>query len=266
MNMKRYAVMGNPIEHSLSPFIHQEFARQSGILIEYERILLQEKHVNQQVMDFFATGGRGLNITLPGKERAFMLCDKVTKRCQTAGASNTLWMSAGALMGDNTDGIGLLRDLQRHVNIADARILLLGAGGAARGIIAPLLSLKPQQLTVINRNYDRACQLQQTFPDISVSDWQTPGAGYDLIVNATSAVFTGTKQMLNEQIFSAKPFCYDLSYHANQTTSFISLCQRFGCQTRDGLGMLVEQAAEAFFIWHQIKPDTAGMVEYLRTP
>ena len=195
-----------------------------------------------------------------------MLCDKVTKRCQTAGAANTLWMSEGKLKGDNTDGVGLLCDLQRHINITEARILLLGAGGAARGIIAPLLSLKPQQLTVTNRNYNRAWQLQQTFPDVSVSYWHTPGESYDLVINATSAVFDDSKRMLNETIFGKTPFCYDLSYHAGQDTSFIRLCKRFGCQTTDGLGMLVEQAAEAFFIWHHIKPDTAEILKYLRTP
>ncbi|MDP3705742.1 MAG: shikimate dehydrogenase [Legionellaceae bacterium] len=253
--VSRYAVMGNPVQHSLSPIIHQLFAEQTGCQLQYDKIQIDLDSFEQQVRDFFNAGGQGLNITLPCKQRAFAMCDKVTDRCLQARAANTLWQKAGKLHADNTDGIGLLRDLRRHMDLSGKRILLLGAGGAARGILGPLLDALPAKLTIANRTLTTALELQDDFkqrPYVSNMDELTPE--YDLIINATSASFGGTFLELPAHVIGHAALCYDLSYGTSEATPFVDKARRLGCFALDGLGMLIEQAAEAFFIWHGVMP------------
>jgi shikimate dehydrogenase len=263
---KRYAVMGNPIAHSLSPLIHQQFAQQSQINLSYEKIEIDLASFEQQVLQFFAQGGKGLNITLPCKQRAFAMANVVTNRCAQAQAANTLWMHAGKLHADNTDGVGLMRDLRRHLELADKRILLLGAGGAARGILAPLIAAKPAILTLANRSLDKAMALQKEFPQITTTcSYTSLDQPFDIIINATSASLTAQNLALPAMVTMEKPFCYDLAYSQKGMTPFVAWAHSQHCNAIDGLGMLVEQAAEAFFIWHQIMPETDCVLHHLRT-
>ena len=266
--MPRYAVMGYPIAHSLSPTIHHLFAEQTGKTVLYEKIEIDLPHFEQQVMDFFAQGGMGLNITLPCKERAFAMSDDKSGRCLKAGAANTLWMKNARLQADNTDGIGLIRALQRHVELPQKTILVIGAGGAVRGILGPLLENRPQTLVVANRTIEKALALQQHFPKMSICSLDNlshhPACGqFDLIINATSASLGEQSVALPEAILANKPFCYDLAYNRHQDTAFIEWVKSQGCAARDGIGMLVEQAAEAFFIWHGIMPDAKSVLDKL---
>ncbi|QRN02651.1 shikimate dehydrogenase [Legionella sp. MW5194] len=261
--VNRYAVMGHPVAHSLSPFIHEQFALQSGVSLSYEKIAVEPGYFVTAVQDFFAAQGKGLNVTLPFKEEAYQLAEQVTPRCRQARAANTLWMKEGHLHADNTDGIGLIRDLKTHMSLADKRVLILGAGGAARGIIAPLLAEGIGGLTVTNRNLHRAKDLQADFPSIHCQAWGS-SAPFDLLINATSA---GTRQeeiTWPEGAIKAESFCYDLSYTLQGCTSFVTWARQRGCGASDGLGMLVEQAAEAFFIWHGLFPERAAVLARLR--
>ena len=260
----RYAVMGNPIAHSLSPMIHQLFATQTGRKLSYEKIEIDLSRFEQQVHDFFNQGGKGLNITLPCKQRAFAMAEHQSARCQQAKAANTLWMKAGKLHADNTDGIGLCRDLARRVNLAGKTILLLGAGGAASGILGPLLASNLARLTIANRTFETAQALQQDFPQATCCPLaDVASLSYDVIINATSASLNGQCIQLPEVLLSKQPLCYDLAYHKNGITPFVAWARTLGCVAIDGLGMLVEQAAEAFFIWHGVMPDTAPVFTLL---
>jgi shikimate dehydrogenase len=261
-NQSRYAVMGNPIAHSLSPLIYQSFAAQTGRSLSYEKILVAEDVFEFQVMDFFIQGGQGLNITLPFKQRAFAMADIITPRCQQAKAANTLWMKKGHLYADNTDGIGLITDLARYLDLGAKKVLLVGAGGAARGIIAPLLAAKIAQLTVTNRTEERTRALQADFPQIICCHPTELHANYDLIINATSASLVEKTMPFSASLLQTPACCYDLAYSAKGDTAFIAWAREQGCQAVDGLGMLVEQAAEAFFIWQGIKPDTTSLLSY----
>lgn len=257
MSLRRYAVMGHPVEHSLSPMIHQHFARQLGIDLVYERILGEDAGFEQQVLDFFQSDGRGLNITLPFKERAFAMATVASERARKARSANTLWWQDGALHADNTDGAGLVRDLGRYRPLVNQSLLILGAGGAARGIIAPLLAAEVASVTLMNRDPRRAQALQADFPDIRTAAWlQTAGElVFDLIINATSSSLTGEPLLLTRELGHYKAFCYDLSYDLDNATPFVASARAQDCPAVDGLGMLVEQAAEAFAIWHGIQPD-----------
>lgn len=258
--------MGNPIEHSLSPIIHQHFAKTIGCELRFEKILIDLAQFEDQVHTFFNSGGRGLSITLPCKTRAFSISDVKTERCIIAGAANTLWLKENKLYADNTDGIGLLRDLTRYIELNNKHILLLGAGGAAQGIIGPLLSTNPTQLTVINRTINKANILQLQFPGIKVGSFEDlvqDKPPYDIIINATSASLTKTPLLLPPSLMAKKPFCYDLAYQKGKPTSFVAQARSFGCQAVDGIGMLVEQAGEAFFIWHSVRPNTASVLAAL---
>jgi len=253
-NSARYAVIGQPISHSLSPIIHQQFAAQFGIALTYDRIEGDENRFDDQVIAFFKAGGQGLNITLPFKERAFAMAEVSTKRCQQAKAANTLWMQNGRLHADNTDGVGLMNDLNRYVSLDNKYVIILGAGGAARGIIGPLLDAKIANLTVINRDQSKALALQQDFPSIQIATWETL-ARTDLLINATSAGLSGKPLAIPDRLWQSKPVCYDLSYAKTGATAFVAMAKQQGCIALNGLGMLIEQAAEAFKIWHGIKPD-----------
>ncbi|GGI84382.1 shikimate dehydrogenase [Legionella impletisoli] len=283
----RFAVMGNPIAHSLSPIIHQQFAAQTGQTIIYEKRLILPDEFEQQAHDFFKNGGKGLNITLPYKFEAFSLCQQLTERAKKAQAVNTLWMSGGKLHGDNTDGIGLLRDLQRYLDVRTQSILVLGAGGAASGVIPALLSQTPH-VTLVNRTQRKAEQLKTRFPNLTILDYdalnlssdfnseasheltvrsrksEEIGFTYDLLINATSASLLDEPLPIPKSIWKAKPFCYDLAYQLGEDTSFVQAAKKEGCHAVDGLGMLVEQAAESFFIWFGIQPEVQPVLASLK--
>ena len=260
----RFAVMGNPIAHSLSPTVHRLFAEQTGCVLTYEKMKIDLPDFERQVVRFFHEGGRGLNITQPFKQRAFQLGQDKTARCVTAGAANTLWRNeAGRLQADNTDGVGLLRDLAQYIDLAGKRILLLGAGGAARGILAPLLDAGLESLTVANRTYETARALCQAFAEPSVltycdmADLRKP---FDLILNATSV----SPMALPPRLIVPTTVCYDLGYQQQGSTPFVAWARAQGGVGIDGLGMLVEQAAEAFSIWHGVMPDVVSVLFHLK--
>ena len=260
----RFAVMGNPIEHSLSPLIHQYFAQQTGISIAYQKILVELGDFPSQVANFFAEGGTGLNVTLPFKQEAYGLALVRTSRCREALAANTLWIKENELHADNTDGVGLLRDLRRHVNLTNSRVLVLGAGGAARGIIAPLLASGIASLTIFNRTVEKAKALKEDFSGIDYVASLSAKDSYDLIINATSAGIHQTSWTWELGCSMPTAFCYDLSYSLQDQTPFVKWAQDQGCFAVDGLGMLVEQAAEAFSIWHGVFPETMPVLAGLR--
>ncbi|MDR3442180.1 MAG: shikimate dehydrogenase [Legionella sp.] len=261
---QRFAVVGNPIDHSLSPVIHQYFAKQTKVQLTYEKIKGEDSSFEQQVSDFFAQDGKGLNITLPFKQRAFAMAAQVTERCKQAGSANTLWMSNQQLHADNTDGIGLTRDLSHHIYLPGKRVLILGSGGAARGIIYPLLENHLASLTVATRTAATAEEFQQAFPQVFCCSLDKLTGAFDLVINATSASLTDEFIALPEECLAQKPLCYDLSYKQQQATVFMHHARDLGCVAMDGLGMLVEQAAEAFFIWHGIKPAGQEVLNCLR--
>lgn len=258
------AVIGNPIAHSLSPVIHQHFARQAGLLLLYEKIKGDAQQVEAQIERFFTHGGKGLNITLPFKQRAFAMAADASSRAMRAKSANTLWMHSGKLHADNTDGIGLIRDLNHHLDLAGKTILLLGAGGAARGVLGPLLDAPIASLTVVNRTMEKARALVREFPGLCCVSLTELDSGFDVIINATSASLTASEDDLPPSFFEGTPFCYDLTYNAKAPTSFVAAARRHQCEAVDGLGMLVEQAAESFFIWHGFKPLTAAVLKFLR--
>ncbi|MEO6959312.1 MAG: shikimate dehydrogenase [Burkholderiaceae bacterium] len=269
----RYAVIGNPIEHSRSPFIHEQFARQLGIALDYEKIKAPVDDFAATVGQFFSEGGSGLNVTLPFKEQAAILAPRLGKRARLAGAVNTLWMEQGLLHGCNTDGVGLLNDLRRlGLALQDKKILLVGAGGAAKGIILPLLAAGCARLRIINRTPARALELQahvvQQRPELaaalSAGGLNDANGQWDLVVNATSSSLGRSPPSLSPDIYAPGALAYDLMYAA-EPTSFMQQAQRDGAEnTADGLGMLVGQAAESFAIWHGAMPDTEPVLAVLR--
>jgi len=270
------AVVGNPIEHSRSPAIHQQFAEQTGIKLLYDRILSPLDGFSQTVHAFFAAGGRGLNVTVPFKIEAWELARAhLSTRAALAQAVNTLWTEDGTLHGCNTDGVGLVHDLKRLGALhADARILLIGAGGAARGALGPLLEAGCAKLHVINRTALRAHELvaqhQQASPVApgkltagSLEETGTPGI-WDLVINTSSSSLEGQAPAVATGLYSKNAWAYDMMYGA-KATPFMLQAQRDGAaNTSDGLGMLVGQAAESFRIWHGIRPDMAPVLTHLR--
>lgn len=239
--------MGNPIAHSLSPDIHRQFAQSAGLDLEYVRILV-ESDFEFHVRHFFKTGGHGLNITAPYKAEAFALSDVQTKRCQDAQAANTLWMQEGKIYADNTDGVGLCRCLSHHVDLAHARVLIIGSGGAARGIINPLLE-SHANIVVTNRTLEKAHQLKNVFSyNVDVISFDHASNDFDVILNA--ATLNLDIKQLPAIWLQNKPLCYDLAYHESGITPFVTWARLHGCEAQDGYDMLVEQAAESFFIWH----------------
>lgn len=260
-----FAVMGNPVAHSLSPFIHQRFAEQTAIQLTYRKIQVTDTDFEFQVNSFFAEAGKGLNITLPFKERAYQMAIIQMPRCQQAKAANTLWVSEGRLYADNTDGTGLINDLRNYLDLVGKKVLILGAGGAARGIVGPLLTANIAQLTVANRTEEKLRQLIADFPAINYANLNNIQGNYDLIINATSASLTETNLYLPTSILRKDTLCYDLTYNIKINTPFVAWALAAGASAVDGLGMLVEQAAEAFFIWHGVKPtDTNAVITELR--
>ena len=270
-NPDRYAVIGHPVGHSRSPFIHARFAAQTGQSLTYTTIDAAPDDFPAAARRFFSAGGKGLNVTVPHKEAALELVDELTPRAQRAGAVNTLAIRAGGqgLLGDNTDGAGLARDLlnNHRIMIAGRRVLLLGAGGAARGVLAPLLGLKPSDLTVVNRNVDRARELVERFRDLgklrAIGYEKLGGEPYDIVINATAASLAGELPALPAGIVDSRSICYDMAY-GREDTPFVRWAWERGCaRALMGLGMLVEQAAESFHLWHGVRPDTASVLSEL---
>jgi shikimate dehydrogenase len=260
----RYAVFGNPIAHSKSPRIHALFAAQTRQDLSYEAILAPLDGFADAVRGFVAAGGKGANVTVPFKEEAFRLATELSPRAQAAGAVNTLSFAGTAIRGDNTDGAGLVRDLTANLGcrLADARILLLGAGGASRGVILPLLEAKPAVLFVANRTAAKAEQLAAAFNIEGGGFEALAGRAFDLVINATSAGLSDAALPLPAGVFAPGCLAYEMLY--GRETPFMAQARAAGCQVADGLGMLVEQAAEAFFVWRGVRPDTAPVLAELR--
>ncbi len=268
----RYAVMGNPIAHSKSPRIHAMFAGQTGQSLHYEALLVAEDGFADAVSEFlYGSGGKGLNITVPFKQEAWQLADRLSERAEPAGAVNTLMLENGALYGDNTDGAGLVRDLthNRGVTLKNKRILMLGAGGAARGVILPLLNEQPATLHIANRTVSRALELAEHFSPhgkLGASGFDTLQDDFDIVINATAAGLDDEVPPLPDSIIGQHSICYDMMY-ASGPTAFVRYCKaRDAKQAIDGLGMLVEQAAESFRLWRGVRPDTQPVIAELRKP
>ncbi len=268
----RYAVFGNPVAHSRSPEIHARFAAQTGQAVVYDRILAPRDGFVAALDEFQRAGGRGCNVTLPFKGVAFELADTRSERAARARAVNTLRFEAdGTRFGDNTDGVGLLRDLvvNHGLRLEGRRLLLLGAGGAARGILAPLLAERPARLIIANRTAERAVELAASFTDLGPVSGGGFGvlageAPFDLILNATAAGVAGETPALPETVLAKGGWCYDL-YYAAEPTPFLRWAAAHGAaRALDGLGMLVEQAAESFYLWRGVRPETAPVIEALR--
>jgi len=267
----RYAVMGNPIEHSKSPLIHRLFAEQTGQNLVYEAILVEPEGFAEAVTNFAGNAGKGLNITVPFKQEAWQIAEELSERAQRAGAVNTLKIgNGGKLSGDNTDGVGLVRDLTRNLGLtlSGKQLLVLGAGGAVRGILAPLLEQKPARLLIANRTVERAEQLATEFSDLGKLQGcgfaDLKGTHFDIVINATAAGLQGQVPDLPDGIIDSDSCCYDLMY-ASAPTAFVRYARQHGVPAAfDGLGMLVEQAAESFRIWRGIAPETAPVIAALR--
>ena len=260
----RYAVFGNPIAHSKSPRIHAQFAAQTGQDLRYEAILAPRDGFAAAVHVFVAAGGKGANVTVPFKEEAFRLAAELTPRAQAAGAVNTLSFDGERIRGDNTDGAGLVRDIEANLGVAIAgrRILLLGAGGAARGVILPLQERQPATLFVANRTAEKAERLAAEFRIAGGGFEALAGDAFDLVINATSAGLSDAVLPVPTSAFAPGCLAYEMLY--GRETPFMAQARAAGAQVADGLGMLVEQAAEAFFIWRGLRPETGPVLGNLR--
>lgn len=267
----RYAVFGNPISHSKSPAIHAAFAAQTGDAMSYEAILAENGRFLHEIRAFAAAGGKGANVTVPFKEEAFAAADTLSARARRAGAVNTLIFAEGRIAGDNTDGAGLVSDLKTNLglDLRGRRILLLGAGGAARGVLAPLLAEHPESLFLANRTADKAAEVAEQFADLGVridggGFDALAGRSFDLVVNATSASLSGRLPPLPDGLFAEGSTAYDMMY-GKEETPFLAFARSQGAAlSADGLGMLVEQAAEAFFVWRGRRPDTRPVLRQLK--
>lgn len=275
MKMDRYAVIGNPVAHSKSPLIHAAFARQTGQTMSYEALLAPLDGFAAAVARFCVEGGRGLNVTVPFKLEAHALTPRHSARAAAAGAANTLIFDDLGVLADNTDGVGLVRDLTHNLAtpLHGRRILLLGAGGAARGALLPLLEQQPLQLAIANRTAARAEALVDLFReqastatvDLAASTFSAlDGLDFDIIINATAASLSGQIPDLPAALYGRAALAYDMMY-APDDTPFMAAARRHGAtRVADGLGMLVEQAAESFFVWRGVQPDTQPVLASLR--
>ena len=267
----QYAVMGNPINHSKSPQIHRAFAQETGQNIDYSAIHVDVGGFAQAVSHFQGHGGKGLNVTVPFKLEAWKLADSLSERAKRAGAVNTLVLEKdGRIRGDNTDGIGLVNDIIGHLKwqIADQKVLILGAGGAARGVLGPILDNQPELVFIANRTASRAVDLASLFADMGTIE----GGGYealvdrqfDLIINATAASLQGEVPPLPDDVLTPEGCCYDMMY-GDKPTAFMQWAQLHGAANiSDGLGMLVGQAAESFKLWRGVSPSVAPVIEAIR--
>jgi len=266
--MMKLCVFGNPIHQSRSPEIHHNFAATCGIKVSYEKCLVPLDEFEQTVHQFIAEGGNGANVTVPFKEEALALCTHLSDRAKAAGAVNTLSFVKGEIHGDNTDGVGLVNDLlNKGVKLEGVKILVIGAGGAAKGVILPLLANNPRSITVINRTEEKAERLVAQFNDERLTAnglaFEVSEA-FDVVINATSASLSKNAIALPAAAIANCTTCYDMVYSAEQTT-FLSYCEQQGAkQTIDGLGMLVGQAAESFNIWTGTQPDAEATLSFVR--
>src|SRR5688572_24825236 len=268
----QYGVVGHPISHSWSPFIHGLFAKQTDQALVYRLYDIAPENFRAQVLEFFTRGGRGLNVTVPHKEAAAELANELTVRADRAGAVNTLILNQDHnLIGDNTDGHGLVTDLTKNHGLAitNERLLVLGAGGATRGVIEPLLGLGPTEIVIANRTADRAVNLASLFSDLGA----VRGCGFedvgddpfDVIINATAAGLSGSVPNVAGSVIASHSVCYDMSY-SKSATPFVAWAIEQGCaRAHKGWGMLVEQAAEAFTLWRGVRPDTEPVLTALGT-
>jgi len=260
---ERYAVIGNPVAHSRSPWIHAAFARLTAQDIEYSRIEAPLQGFERAVREFHAAGGRGLNVTLPFKAQAFDYCRSVSARAKAARVVNTLVLDRGH--GDNTDGVGLVNDLTQHLGLALAgkAVLLLGAGGAAQGVIGALLDARVGRLVVANRTESKAHALAALHAGVTACALDAlAGQSFDIAINATSAGLAGAAPALPAGVLRRHMLAYDMVY--GRDTPFLAAARAAGADTRDGLGMLVEQAAESFFVWRGVRPPTRPVLDELR--
>ena len=273
MTADRYAVVGNPVAHSRSPAIHAAFARQTGEAVDYGRILCPLDGFEAAVRGFAASGGRGCNVTVPFKFEAPRLAAQCSPRALLAAAANTLRFDTGGWFADNTDGIGLVRDIEHNagVPLAGRRVLLVGAGGAAAGVLGPLLAARPAEVVVANRNVDKALALvarhaawaQAHGVRLGAAGLTAPGTGFDVLLNASASSLQGEASPVHPDVLAAGALALDLMYGA-AAAPFLAWARAAGASAHDGLGMLVEQAAESFFIWRGVRPNTAPVLHELR--
>lgn len=270
---QKFAVFGNPIEHSKSPPIHQRFASQFNLDIDYQKILSTPEAFADDIRLFFANGGIGCNVTVPFKEQAFALCDALTATAKTAGAVNTLYRDTeGKLWGHNSDGAGLVNDLRKNhdVEIENANILIIGAGGATRGILEPLIANQPSDITLANRTIAKADTLSQEFASMFPvrtvgNDLSEYRGAADLVINATSASLSSQLPISKVEVIAAHTICYDLAYGVEPTTFLQWTAHNGAAKSIDGKGMLIEQAAVSFYTWTNRQPDTAPVIDWLAT-
>ena len=270
---KHFAVIGNPIHHSLSPQIHSAFAKEAGLHIDYEAVLSPLDEFKNTIHKLIAKKLSGANVTLPFKKEAYELASQHSNHAKIAEAVNTLEFKDDQIIGHNTDGIGLVRDLEQNLNIylKSKKILIIGAGGAAEGVIYSMLEKKPSELILTNRTIEKSNVIQNKM-DVHTKSFDVnlnvieiakcPHQYFDVIINATSAGLNNTELGIDHKVFHEGSLAYEMVY--GKETFFIEQAQSQGSKTSDGLGMLVEQAAEAFFIWHHIKPQTKSVIESLR--
>lgn len=270
-DVDKYAVFGNPIKHSKSPQIHSQFAEQTGEQLLYRSHQVDLGKFSDAARSFFDNGGRGLNITVPFKLDAYDFADVLSDRARLAGAVNTLALQDdGLIYGDNTDGTGIVRDIHKNLDwqIADKRLLLLGAGGAVRGILEPLLKKKPALIVIANRTVEKAQQLAADFSglgDVRGCSYEAlNGNQFDLVINGTSASLAGELPPLPSNLLSSEGCCYDMMYGAAPTPFMHWSAENMAWATADGLGMLVEQAAESFCIWRGQRPQTRPVIDAIR--
>jgi shikimate dehydrogenase len=268
----KYAVFGNPIKHSKSPLIHAAFAEQCGQDIQYRAVRVESDDFFGAAKRFFDGGGAGLNITVPFKTDAYQFADSLSERAERAGAVNTLIAdAAGSIRGDNTDGVGLVRDMIANLgwSVQGQRLLIIGAGGAVRGVLEPLLRERPKRVLMVNRTEARAAQLAAEFTDLG----PIVGGGYslladsqfDLVINASSAGLSGEMPELPSEVLTERSCCYDMVYGAEPTPFMRWSAHHAAWAVADGLGMLVEQAAESFYLWRGVRPETRPVINQLRS-
>ena len=268
--LDQYAVMGNPIAHSKSPFIHSLFARQTGQNLNYHSLLVDVNKFESSVREFVKNNGKGLNITVPFKQQAWELVDERSRCAEKAGAVNTISVKElGYLIGDNTDGVGLVNDLQNNLNFSlkDKKILVLGAGGAVRGVLGPMLEQEPETIWVANRTVSKAQVLENLFSEDGsikgVGFDDLSGLDFDLVINGTAASLSGDLPPIPATAVK-NACCYDMMYAKTDTVFMAWAKEQAARQVWDGLGMLVEQAAESFFIWRGVRPETGNVIKQVR--
>jgi len=266
--MDKYLVYGNPIKQSKSPFIHTAFAKDTHQDIEYKSQIADPDGFEKAVEAFIHEGGKGANVTAPFKEQAMAMCDELSEHAKYSGAVNTLTFNNGKIYGDTTDGVGLVNDLISHqVQLDGSRILLIGAGGAAKGVILPLLNQNPKQLTLVNRTILKAEDIVLQYsgqPIKAMSFSEANEQVFDIIINATSAGLSGEGVPISSAVITSNTVCYDMTY-GKHLTPFLQMATELKAkQVIDGLGMLVGQAAESFYLWRGVRPETQNVLNNLR--